>query len=63
MDGMLKGLRETKPMPGEERVFYAGLPEAETEKERTAKGVPLHPEVIDWFRGICAEFDIPFELA
>jgi LDH2 family malate/lactate/ureidoglycolate dehydrogenase len=62
MDGMLKGLRETKPMPGEERVFYAGLPEVETEKERTEKGVPLHPEVIDWFRGICAEFDIPFEL-
>ena len=48
MDGMLKTLRETKPMPGEERVFYAGLPEAETEAERARDGIPLHREVIDW---------------
>jgi LDH2 family malate/lactate/ureidoglycolate dehydrogenase len=63
MDGMMNGLAATKPMPGEERVYYAGLPEHETRIERRATGVPLHPEVIDWFRGICAEFEIPFELA
>ena len=63
MDGMLKTLRETKPMPGEQRVFYAGLPEAETQVERSRDGIPLHKEVIDWFRGICAELSIDFTLA
>ncbi len=63
MDGMLEGLRNTKPMAGEDRVFYAGLPEAETEIERTRDGIPLHREVIDWFRDICAELSIEFDLA
>lgn len=63
MDGMLRTLRETKPMPGEPRVLYAGLPESETEAERTKDGIPLHPEVIDWFRGICAELSLDFTLA
>jgi len=62
MDGMVSGLAATKPMPGEERVLYAGLPEHETRIERRANGVPLHPEVVDWFRGICAEFEITFDL-
>lgn len=63
MDGMLKGLAATKPMPGEERVYYAGLPEHEVRLERRENGVPLHPEVVEWFRGICAEFEITFDLA
>jgi LDH2 family malate/lactate/ureidoglycolate dehydrogenase len=63
MDGMLKGLRETKPMPGHDRVYYAGLPEHETAIKRGQEGVPLHPEVIEWFKGVCAEFEIPFVLA
>ena len=63
MDSMLRLLRETKPMPGHDRVMYAGMPESETEAERLENGVPLHPEVIDWFRGICGEFEIPFDLA
>jgi len=62
MDEMLSGYAATKPMPGEERVYYAGLPEHEVRIERRENGVPLHPEVIDWFRGICAEFEIEFDL-
>ena len=62
MDGMLKAYAATKPMPGEERVYYAGLPEHEVRIERRENGVPLHPEVVDWFRGICAEFEIEFDL-
>ena len=62
MDGMLRGLRETKPMPGQDRVLYAGLPEAEVLEDRTKNGVPLHPEVIDWFKGICAEYEIFYDL-
>ena len=63
MDGMLKGLASTRPMPGHDRVFYAGLPEHETRIERRKNGVPLQPEVIGWFRDICAEFEITFDLA
>lgn len=63
MDGMLKGLRETKPMPGHDQVYYAGLPEHFEGIKRLEQGVPLHPEVVDWFRSISAEFEIPFDLA
>ncbi len=62
MDGMLKGLRETKPMPGHDQVWYAGLPEHYEGIKRGEQGVPLHPEVVDWFRSISAEFEIPFDL-
>ena len=50
MDDYLKALRETKPAPGEERVIYAGLEEHEQEIERAERGIPYHPEVIEWFR-------------
>jgi LDH2 family malate/lactate/ureidoglycolate dehydrogenase len=62
MDGMLRTLRTTKPAPGHDRVLYAGLPEAENEKKRTERGIPLHPEVIEWFKGACAELGIPYAL-
>jgi LDH2 family malate/lactate/ureidoglycolate dehydrogenase len=62
MDGMLRGFRETKPAPGHDRVVYAGLLEVETEAERRELGVPLHPEVVEWFEGICGELSIPFNL-
>ena len=60
MDEFLRTLRETPPAPGHDRVLYAGLPEFEVEIERKANGIPLHREVIDWFRDICGEMDIPF---
>ena len=50
-------------MPPHDRVLYAGMPDVETEAERRKDRVPLHPEVIDWFRSICGEFEILFELA
>lgn len=63
MDGLLRTLRQTKPAPGQERVLYAGLPEAETEADRTRHGIPLHPAVIDWFRSTCAELSIDYVLS
>ncbi len=62
MDEWLETLRTTKPAPGHERVLYPGLPEAEDEADRRANGIPLHPEVVDWFRDTCAELEIPFRL-
>lgn len=63
MDEWLYTLRRTKPAPGHDRVVYAGLLEAETVEERQANGIPLHCEVIDWFRKTCSAMEIPFGLA
>ncbi|HKC97241.1 MAG TPA: Ldh family oxidoreductase, partial [Methylomirabilota bacterium] len=52
MDGMLKTLRTATPAPGQERVLYPGLSEAEEIQHRRAHGIPLHKEVIHWF-GVC----------
>jgi len=59
MDEWLRVLRTTKPAAGHERVFYPGLPEAEAEADHRANGIPLHPEVLDWFKTICGELKIP----
>jgi LDH2 family malate/lactate/ureidoglycolate dehydrogenase len=62
MDALLKGLRETPPAPGEERVLYAGLPEHETLAERRERGIPYHPKVIRWFRRTAEELGVPHQL-
>ncbi len=62
MDRFMKGLRETPPAPGHDRVLYAGLPEHEAEVERRARGIPYHPEVLDWFRKTAAELGVHHEL-
>ncbi|MEM8925504.1 MAG: Ldh family oxidoreductase [Actinomycetota bacterium] len=49
MQTFLRGLRETPPAPGHNRVLYAGLAEHETEAERRANGIPYHPDVVRWF--------------
>jgi LDH2 family malate/lactate/ureidoglycolate dehydrogenase len=62
MDEWCRMLANSKPAAGHERVYYAGLPEAEEQEERKANGIPLHKEVIGWFKDICTELDIPFIL-
>lgn len=58
MDEWLQMLKSTRPAPGHYRVLYPGLPEAECEVEYRAKGIPLHPEVVEWFNSICSELSI-----
>ncbi|HEV7662829.1 MAG TPA: Ldh family oxidoreductase [Chloroflexota bacterium] len=53
MDGFVRGLKITPPAAGRERVVVAGQLEWETERHRTVHGIPLHPEVIDWFDKAC----------
>ncbi len=62
MDEYLRGLRETKPAPGQERVLYAGLPEHEAELDRRARGIPYHPEVVEWFRKTAGELGVEHRL-
>ena len=58
MDTLLKTLRTTKPAPGEERVLYPGLSEAEEIAHRRVHGIPLHKEVIEWFGECTREMGI-----
>ena len=30
------------------------------EKERSEKGIPYHPEVVEWFRSITSELNVDF---
>ena len=58
MDDYMRSLADAPTAPGAERVIYAGLPEYEAELDRRANGIPYHPEVIEWFKGITAELGI-----
>ena len=62
MDDFLRGLAETPPVEGQDRVVYAGLPEHEETQIRLENGIPYHYKVIDWFDNIKAELNLNFEL-
>ena len=51
MDAYLRALRALPPAPGHDRVVYAGLQSAEESEARQRDGIPLHVEVVEWFRG------------
>ena len=58
MDQYLLRLKSSEAAPGEERVLYAGLQEEEEQALRRTHGIPYHPEVIEWFKGIIDELGI-----
>jgi L-2-hydroxycarboxylate dehydrogenase (NAD+) len=62
MDEWIRVLESTPPAKGHDRVIYPGRLEAEEEAKRAAEGIPLHPEVIDWFKSICEKLAIPYVL-
>jgi L-2-hydroxycarboxylate dehydrogenase (NAD+) len=59
MDQMLKTLRTAQPVPGQDRVLYPGLSEAEEIETRRASGIPLHKEVLQWFAECTREMGLP----
>jgi L-2-hydroxycarboxylate dehydrogenase (NAD+) len=59
LDDMLRTLRTATPAPGQERVLYPGLSEAEEIERRRASGIPLHKEVLQWFGECTRELGIP----
>ncbi len=62
MDQYLTDLLECPTVTGEGKVLYSGFPESETTADRTANGVPLHPEVVDWFRQAVSENNLEWRL-
>lgn len=55
MDRMLRELRSCTPAEGRDRVWYAGLPEAEKERESERLGVPLSRQTWGMLRNLGAE--------
>ncbi len=58
LDDRRVGFEELRERGCAERVYYAGLPEHEEEAIRRERGIPYHPEVIEWFKGVIAELEI-----
>ena len=50
MDEWIGLLKSSRPAPGKERVMYPGQPEVEAFEDRSKNGIPLHTEVVEWFR-------------
>jgi L-2-hydroxycarboxylate dehydrogenase (NAD+) len=63
MDGRLREMTETPPAEGYDRVLYAGLPEWESERDKRANGIPLHPSVVEKLGGLASELGLPFDIA
>jgi LDH2 family malate/lactate/ureidoglycolate dehydrogenase len=61
-DAYLRRLLESKPAPGEARVIYPGVEEAEIEADRRERGIPYHPEVVEWFKTTCESLQAKHQL-
>ena len=62
MDAYLRRLRECAPAPGEARVVYPGIEEAEAEADRLEHGIPYHPDVVEWFKTTCDSLQAKHQL-
>jgi L-2-hydroxycarboxylate dehydrogenase (NAD+) len=62
MDAYLRRLLDSKPAPGEARVVYPGIEEAEAETDRREHGIPYHPEVVEWFKTTCESLQAKHQL-
>jgi L-2-hydroxycarboxylate dehydrogenase (NAD+) len=62
MDRLIRELRSTPPINDQSRVYVAGEIEFETEKERKARGIPLHGSVLESLRDLSARLGVPYDL-
>lgn len=56
---ILRELRASRKMPGQNRIYTAGEKEYDTWMFRRDKGVPFSDELLKEFRGICQEYNLP----
>jgi L-2-hydroxycarboxylate dehydrogenase (NAD+) len=59
MDTMLHTLRSAPVAPGASRVYVHGEKELDTERQRLASGIPLHPTVVESLAGLARELELP----
>jgi LDH2 family malate/lactate/ureidoglycolate dehydrogenase len=58
MDDMLQALNDTPRADGQERVYTAGEPEAETERQRRVHGIPVAPALVRQCNEIASEVGV-----
>jgi LDH2 family malate/lactate/ureidoglycolate dehydrogenase len=59
MDDMFQTLKSSPPAEGQERIYVAGEPEAETEQRRRVEGIPLAPALVRQVNDIAASLRVP----
>jgi L-2-hydroxycarboxylate dehydrogenase (NAD+) len=62
MDRLIRDLKTTPPIEGQERVYVAGEIEFETAKERAANGIPLLDSVLKGLRDVSEQLGVPYDL-
>ena len=62
MDRLIRELKSTPPIEGQERVYVAGEIEFETAKERSAEGIPLLTSVLKGLREVSEQLGVPYDL-
>jgi len=55
---ILRELRASKKMPGQDRIYTAGEKEYLTWMERKVKGVPFNDQLLDEFKGLCKTYGL-----
>src|SRR5918996_852610 len=58
LDRLIRELKSTAPIQGQERVLVAGEIEFETAKERAALGIPLHSSILDGLRELSKQLSV-----
>jgi L-2-hydroxycarboxylate dehydrogenase (NAD+) len=62
MDRLIRELKTTAPIEGQDRVYVAGELEFETAKERTANGIPLLVSVVNDLRDVGKQLGVSYDL-
>ena len=62
MDRLIRELKSTPPIEGQERVYVAGEIEFETAEERAERGIPLLPSVLKGLREVSEHMGVPYDL-
>jgi L-2-hydroxycarboxylate dehydrogenase (NAD+) len=62
MDRLVRELKSTAPVEGQQRVYVAGEIEFETEKERMVQGIPLHSSILKGLRELSAQLGVLYDL-
>jgi LDH2 family malate/lactate/ureidoglycolate dehydrogenase len=60
MDDLIRRLKATPKLAGEERIYIHGEKEFEAAAERQRSGVTLHPDTVASLRAYADEFGVPF---
>lgn len=58
MDGMIQALHNAPKAQGHDRIYVAGEIEAETVKERAARGIPLHKDVVSYLNDLSHQLGV-----